>query len=94
MKKINENDLEKVVGGNGYPQGKLHLVQPSVKTDYLPLRSSPCWDDSNEIAQIYPGTRFYVDATRAAFGSGYTYYWADYNGQWGWVNGSFITWLD
>ena len=52
------------------------------------------WDDSNIIAQIYPGNRFYVDVTRVASGSGYNYYWANYNGTWGWVNTSFLTLLD
>ena len=65
--KLNEDLLEKVVGGSGYPQGQLHLAQPKVKAGtYLALRSQPSWDDSNEIAQIYSGTRFYVDKTRTA----------------------------
>lgn len=93
--KLNEDLLEKVVGGSGYPQGQLHLSQPKVTAGtYLALRSQPSWDDSNEIAQIYSGTRFYVDITRIASDSGYNYYWANYNGIWGWVNTSFITLLD
>ena len=99
LKKLNDkltpDLLEKVVGGNGYPQGELHLAQPKVTAGtYLALRCQPSWNDSNEIAQIYSGTRFYVDITRVAYGSGYNYYWADYNGTWGWVNQSFLTLLD
>ena len=93
--KINESNLENIAGGNGYPQGQLHLATPCVKSGtYLALRSAPCWDDRNEIAQISNGERFYVDVTRVASGSGYNYYWADYNGIWGWVNTSFLTLLD
>ena len=94
-KNINNENLEEVVGGNGYPQGQLHVAQPNVKAGtYLALRSQPSWNDCNEIAQIYNGTRFYVDVTRVASGSGYNYYWANYNGTWGWVNCSFLTLLD
>ena len=93
--KLNEDLLEKVVGGGSCPQGNLHLATPSVKSGtYLALRTQPAWDDSNEIAQITNGERFYVDVMRIASGSGYNYYWADYNGIWGWVNTSFITLLD
>ena len=93
--KLKEDLLEKVVGGSGSPQGQLHLAQPKVTAGtYLALRSQPSWDDSNEIDQIYSGARFYVDKTRTASGSGYTYYRANYNGIWGWVNTSFITLLD
>ena len=92
--KINESNLENVAGGNGYPQGELHLAQPHVQSGYLALRNAPAWDDRNEIAQIYPGTRFYVDVKRVASGSGYNYFWADYNGLWGWVNASYVTLLD
>ncbi len=92
---LKQADLETVVGGNGYPQGQLHLATPKVKNEkYLALRSQPCWDDRNEIDQISNGERFYVDVTRIASGSGYNYYWANYNGTWGWVNNSFITLLD
>jgi len=93
--KLNEDLLEKVVGGGNCHQSNLHLATPRVKSGtYLALRNQPAWDDSNEIAQIYSGTKFYVDITRTASGSGYTYYWANYNGIWGWVNTSFITLLD
>ena len=94
-KMINNENLEEVVGGNGYPQGELHLAQPRVEAGtYLALRSQPSWNDSNEIEQIYPGNRFYVDIKKMGSGSGYTYYWANYNGIWGWVNSSFLTLLD
>ena len=93
--KLSEDLLEKVVGGNGYSQGELHLATPAVKSGtYLALRCQPAWDDSNEIAQISNGERFYVNVKKIASGSGYNYYWADYNGIWGWVNTSFITLLD
>ncbi|MBR2255951.1 MAG: SH3 domain-containing protein [Blautia sp.] len=95
MKNIDNNNLENVTGGNGYPQGELHVAEPNVKAGtYLALRSQPSWNDSNEIAQIYPGNRFYVDVKRTADGSGYTYFWANYNGTWGWVNTNYLTLLD
>ena len=78
--KINENVLENVAGGNGAPGTCLHTAQPCVQKGYLALRTQPCWDDSNEIAHIYPGERFYVDLNQCASGSGYTYYGANYNG--------------
>lgn len=94
INKVDMNNLENVTGGNGYPQGELHVAQPKVEKGYLAVRTAPVWDDSNIIAQIYPGNRFYVDVTRVASGSGYNYYWANYNGTWGWVNTSFLTLLD
>ena len=93
--KLNEDLLEKVVGGGSCPQSNLHLATPRVESGtYLALRTQPASDDSNEIAQITNGERFYVDVMRIASGSGYNYYWAYYNGIWGWVNTSFITLLD
>ena len=93
--KLNEDLLENVVGGGSCPQSNLHSATPRVESGtYLALRTQPAWDDSNEIAQITNGERFYVDVMRIASGSGYNYYWADYNGIWGWVNTSFITLLD
>ncbi len=93
--KLKEDLLEKVVGGGSCPQSNLHLATPRVESGtYLALRTQPASDDSNEIAQITNGERFYVDVMRIASGSGYNYYWAYYNGIWGWVNTSFITLLD
>ncbi len=93
--KLKEDLLEKVVGGGSCPQSNLHLATPRVESGtYLALRTQPASDDSNEIAQITNGERFYVDVMRIASGSGYNYYWADYNGICGWVNTSFITLLD
>ena len=41
MKNIDNNNLENVTGGNGYPQGELHVAEPNVKAGtYLALRSS------------------------------------------------------
>jgi hypothetical protein len=94
MNKINETELTNVAGGNGAPGQCLHLAQPCVQSGYLALRSQPCWDDCNEIGQIYPGNRFYVDLNQCASGSGYTYYMANYNGCCGWVNASYVTLLD
>ncbi|MBR2527623.1 MAG: hypothetical protein IKE58_04010 [Blautia sp.] len=94
-KNLSDSNLEQVVGGNGYPQGELHVAVPNVKAGtYLALRSQAVWDDSNILVQIYPGNRFYVDVRNTASGSGYLYYWANYNGTWGWVNSSFVTLLD
>ena len=87
-------NLENVTGGNGYPQGELHVATPRIQSGYLAVRSEPAWDDSNEIAQIQMGERFYVDVKKTANGSGYTFYWANYNGIWGWVNASYVTLLD
>ena len=91
--KINESNLENVAGGYTGPE-MWHLAQPKVQSGYLALRSQPSWNDSNEIAQIYPGSRFYVDTNTTATGSGYMYYFANYNGIRGWVNASYLTLLD
>ena len=95
IEKLTESDLENAAGGNGWPQGELHLAQPEVEGGgYLAVRSYPSWDDSNEIAQIWPGNRFYVDVQKMASGSGYNFYWANYNGIWGWVNAGHLKLLD
>ena len=90
MNKINETNLEDVAGGNGAPGQCLHLAQPCVQSGYLALRTQPCYNDANEIAQIYPGNRFYVDLNQCSCG----YYMANYNGCCGWVNASYVTLLD
>ena len=92
--KINDKVLENVAGGNGAPGTCLHVAIPCVQSGYLALLSQPCWDESNEIAQIYPGTRFYVDLNQCTSGGGYTFYGANFNGCYGWVNASYVTLLD
>lgn len=91
---INVENLESVTGGNGAPGQNLHLAQPHIEKGYLALRSAPAWSESNEIAQIKSGQRFYVDLNKTATGSGYTFFYANYNGTRGWVNSSYITLLD
>ena len=93
MKKVNDMDLNKVAGGFGGDE-YMSLATPCVDQGYLALRSQPCWDDSNEICQIYPGETFYVDTSNVAYGSGYAYYYANYDGIRGWVNVTFLSLLD
>ena len=94
MIKLNDMELNNVAGGFQGDEGYLCLATPCVDNGYLALRSAPCWDDSNEICQIYPGESFYVDITNVAYGSGYAYYYANYDGIRGWVNTSFVALLD
>ena len=93
MNKVNEQEMNKVAGGY-QGEGYLCLAEPCVEDGYLALRSQPAWDDSNEICEIYPGATFYVDINNVAYGSGYEYYFANYNGIRGWVNASYVTLLD
>ena len=92
--RINNENLENVAGGNGAPGQNLHLAQPHVESGYLAVRSEPSWNEKNEIGKIYPGSRFYVDLNQVAYGSGYTFYLANYDGLRGWVNASYLTLLD
>ena len=93
-------NLENIIGG--CDGGNWHLAVPRVQNGtYLALRSSPAWIDgdvngngSNIIARIYPGTQFSVDLANTAYGTGYTYYFANFNGQGGWVNASYLTVLN
>ena len=94
MNKVNEQELINVAGGNDGSEGYLCLAEPCVADGYLALRCAPCWDDSNEICKIWPGCTFYVDLNNVAYGSGCTYYFANYDGNRGWVNGSYMTILD
>ena len=94
MNKVNEKDLNNVAGGCQDEGGYMSTATPCVDSGYLALRSEPWDDDSNVICQIWPGARFFVDPNNTAFGSGYTYYYANYDGSCGWVNASFVTILD
>jgi hypothetical protein len=94
MKNINEKNLENVTGGNIYDGQYTHLAEPAVKSGtYLAVRNAPYFNDANEIAQIWPGNRFYVDLNDTRYGDA-NYCMANYNGIRGLVNMNYIRVLD
>ena len=91
--KINESNLENVTGGNIWDGRNTNVAVPCVQSGYLALRNAPYYNDANEIAQIWPGNRFYVDLNDRQYGDA-TYCMANYNGIRGLVNMNFIQVLD
>ncbi len=92
--KINNENLEKVTGGNNLFNQSLHVAVPNVFSGYLPLLSQPSSANNSVVARIMPGAQFYVDTANLAFEPGYTYYFASFNGVRGWVDAALVGLLD
>ncbi len=92
-KVINNEALDNVNGGAGYQNGFIMHVG-NCNGSYLALRPQPCWDQYNELAQMWPGYEvFTYGATTNGTGLNgvpCTYTYVQYKGTWGWANSSFL----
>ncbi len=90
---VDGQGLENVSGGAGSSKG-CYMTVGDCGGGYLALRPQPVWDNDHEIAKLYPGNSvFTYGATTNGTGlygipCNYTYVY--FNGNWGWVNSSFI----
>ena len=60
-KPMNGEELDKVSGGS---DSGFFMTVDDCNGSYLALRSQPCWDKSNEIAQLWPTAMFTPMARR------------------------------
>ena len=90
-KPMNGEELDKVSGGS---DSGFFMTVDDCNGSYLALRSQPCWDKSNEIAQLWPDYHVYTyGATTNGTGlngTPCTYWWVEYNGKCGWADASFL----
>ena len=88
MKELGKQELRKVVGGNEGVDGSWKEVRATIASGFLALRSAPCYDDGNIIAELQNGEHFKVCDSRW---NG-CYIWACAHGREGWVHGDYIIW--
>ncbi len=85
---LNTDELSNANGGLNNENGWYMTV--SVQKNYLALRPLPCWDEKNELAQLYPGYQVftYGEITNGTGLNGVpcTYRKVCYNNIWGWAN--------
>ena len=88
---MSDGELDKVSGGS---DSGFFMTVDDCNGSYLALRSQPCWDKSNEIAQLWPDYHVYTyGATTSGTGlngTPCTYRYVRYDGIWGWANASFL----
>ncbi|MBR2529304.1 MAG: hypothetical protein IKE58_12640 [Blautia sp.] len=85
---LNEDELEKVSGGNGYYYGNWKSVRANVVPGtFLALRSQACYDDGNILVKIQPGEIFSVNVDEKQG----NYIWGSAHGVVGWVDSRYIS---
>lgn len=87
MEKMDDLDLAKVAGGiQDTDQRRWKWVMANVNTGYLPLRSDPSYNKTNEKDRLVSGTAFQIlpEKTQGE------YVYAYFNGQEGWVHSNYI----
>ena len=94
MKKMNEQEVENVAGGNyGGVDGGWRIVQ-GLQSGYLAMRTYPCYDYANEIrgCELYNGDSVQITGSWVQGSDGRTYVWvySPKSGVSGYVNAAYI----
>ena len=93
MKKVTEEELEKVNGGYGSGSG-FNMTVGNCNGSYLALRPEPYWDQYHEFARLWPNYAVftYGETTNGTGMNGAScfYRYVNYNGIWGWADSRFL----
>ncbi len=93
IKKVNEEVLEEVAGGNAVGYGYWYTVS-GLQTGYLAMRTAPTYDYSNEIrgSELYNGDRVQLTGgfVNGYDGRTYAMVFSPKTGTSGYVNSSFL----